>query len=53
MAEPTVTEPAHLRLSPLAHLRETLRAAAVTGPRGVTLAEQPFRTMVNLRADPA
>ncbi|MGW2490428.1 sarcosine oxidase subunit gamma [Streptomyces sp. NPDC001606] len=49
MAEPT-TDP---RVSPLAHLAERMRAAAVTGARGVTLAELPFGTMVNLRADPA
>lgn len=44
---------AELRRSPLAHLEERLRAAAVTGPRGVTLTERPFLTMVNLRVDPA
>ncbi|MFI6095954.1 sarcosine oxidase subunit gamma [Lentzea sp. NPDC051213] len=36
---------ADLRRSPLAHLTEQLRAAG--------LAELPFRTMVNLRVDPA
>ena len=30
-----------------------MRAAAVTGARGVTLTEWPFVTMVNLRVDPA
>ncbi|ADI04679.1 sarcosine oxidase, gamma subunit [Streptomyces bingchenggensis BCW-1] len=30
-----------------------MRAAAVSGSRGVTLAEWPFITMVNLRVDPA
>ncbi|MEU8874916.1 sarcosine oxidase subunit gamma family protein [Streptomyces javensis] len=30
-----------------------MHAAAVTGARGVTLAERPFITMVNLRLDPA
>jgi sarcosine oxidase subunit gamma len=30
-----------------------MRAAAVTGARGVTLRERPFLTMVNLRVDPA
>lgn len=30
-----------------------MRAAAVTGARGVTLTEWPFITMVNLRVDPA
>jgi heterotetrameric sarcosine oxidase gamma subunit len=30
-----------------------MRAAAVTGPRGVTLTEWPFVTMVNVRVDPA
>jgi sarcosine oxidase subunit gamma len=49
MAEPTTDA----RVSPLAHLAERMRAAAVTGARGVTLTELPFRTMVNLRADPA
>lgn len=44
---------AALRRSPLAHLEERMRAAAVSGSRGVTLAEWPFITMVNLRVDPA
>lgn len=51
MAE-TETAPAHLRRSPLAHLGERMRAATVTGPRGVALAELPFLTMVDLRVDP-
>ncbi|MGX1672816.1 sarcosine oxidase subunit gamma [Streptomyces sp. NPDC055400] len=42
-----------LRVSPLAHLTERMRDAAVTGARGVTLAEWPFVSMVNLRVDPA
>ncbi|MEU3851085.1 sarcosine oxidase subunit gamma family protein [Streptomyces sp. NPDC029554] len=49
MAEPMTDA----RVSPLAHLAERMRAAAVTGPRGVSLTELPFHTMVNLRADPA
>ncbi|MEU8032183.1 sarcosine oxidase subunit gamma family protein [Streptomyces sp. NPDC049099] len=49
MAEPTIDA----RVSPLAHLAERMRAAAVTGARGVTLTEWPFVTMVNLRVDPA
>ncbi|KPI16977.1 sarcosine oxidase, gamma subunit family [Actinobacteria bacterium OK074] len=49
MAEPTTDA----RVSPLAHLAERMRAAAVTGARGVTLTEWPFLTMVNLRVDPA
>lgn len=55
MAEPTIdagTGPAALRTSPLAHLAARMRAATVTGPRGVTLAEWPFITMVNLRVGP-
>ncbi|MES4908601.1 MULTISPECIES: sarcosine oxidase subunit gamma family protein [unclassified Streptomyces] len=44
---------AALRQSPLAHLEERMRAAAVSGSRGVTLTEWPFITMVNLRVDPA
>ncbi|MET7703515.1 sarcosine oxidase subunit gamma family protein [Streptomyces sp. NPDC005485] len=47
------TGPATLRRSPLAHLTDRMRAATVTGPRGVTLTEWPFLTMVNLRVDPA
>jgi sarcosine oxidase subunit gamma len=39
--------------SPLAHLGERLRAAAVTGARAVTLTELPFLTMVNLRVSAA
>jgi sarcosine oxidase subunit gamma len=61
MAEPTHDAgadnagagPTELRVSPLAHMAERMRDAAVTGPRGVTLAERPFLTMVNLRVDPA
>jgi len=40
-------------MSPLTHLAEGMRAATVTGARGVTLTEWPFLTMVNLRVDPA
>ncbi|WP_435848643.1 sarcosine oxidase subunit gamma [Streptomyces javensis] len=53
MAELTDTSPVALRTSPLAHLADRMHAAAVTGARGVTLAERPFITMVNLRLDPA
>ncbi|WP_369393698.1 sarcosine oxidase subunit gamma [Streptomyces sp. CG1] len=56
MAEPTIDTGGGLvalRTSPLAHLEERMRAAAVTGARGVTLTEWPFITMVNLRVDPA
>jgi heterotetrameric sarcosine oxidase gamma subunit len=45
--------PVALRTSPLAHLAERMRAAAVTGARGVALTEWPFLTMVNLRVEPA
>lgn len=51
MAEPELTIDA--RVSPLAHLAERMRAATVTGARGVTLTEWPFLTMVNVRVDPA
>ncbi|WP_031102931.1 sarcosine oxidase subunit gamma [Streptomyces sp. NRRL S-146] len=47
------TGPETLRRSPLAHLEERMREAAVPGARGVTLTELPFLTMVNLRVDPA
>ncbi|MFF9118142.1 sarcosine oxidase subunit gamma [Streptomyces massasporeus] len=47
------TRPGTLRRSPLAHLEERMRRAAVTGTRGVTLTELPFLTMVDLRVDPA
>jgi heterotetrameric sarcosine oxidase gamma subunit len=53
MAELTLPARAHLRRSPLAHLEERMRAATVTGARGVALSEWPFVTMVNLRVDPA
>ncbi|OLZ74150.1 sarcosine oxidase subunit gamma [Streptomyces sp. IMTB 2501] len=56
MAEPMIDTgagPVALRTSPLAHLEERMRAAGVTGARGVALAEWPFITMVNLRVDPA
>ncbi|MGQ4386157.1 sarcosine oxidase subunit gamma [Streptomyces sp. SAS_270] len=49
MAESTIDA----RVSPLAHLEERMRTAAVTGARGVTLTEWPFLTMVNLRVAPA
>jgi sarcosine oxidase subunit gamma len=55
MAEPTNDAPTGLlacRVSPLAHLAERMRGAAVTGARGVTLAEWPFVSMVNVRVDP-
>ncbi|MFH9980807.1 sarcosine oxidase subunit gamma [Streptomyces sp. NPDC017179] len=53
MAELIDAGPAALRRSPLAHLEERLRAATVTGERGVSLTEWPFITMVGLRVDPA
>ncbi|MEV8016995.1 sarcosine oxidase subunit gamma family protein [Streptomyces sp. NPDC086554] len=55
MAEPTEAAPGPtlLRRSPLAHLDERMRAATVTGARGVALTEWPFITMLNLRVDPA
>jgi sarcosine oxidase subunit gamma len=56
MAEPTNearTGLSALRVSPLAHLAERMRDAAVTGARGVTLTEWPFVSMVNLRVNPA
>ncbi|MEV0114234.1 sarcosine oxidase subunit gamma family protein [Streptomyces sp. NPDC050844] len=57
MAELTEAEaapgPTSLRRSPLAHLDERMRAATVTGARGVALTEWPFITMLNLRVDPA
>ncbi|MGW5122688.1 sarcosine oxidase subunit gamma [Streptomyces sp. NPDC004069] len=53
MAEPIDAGPAALRRSPLAHLQERLRAATVTGARGVSLTEWSFLTMVSLRVDPA
>ncbi|WP_369269156.1 sarcosine oxidase subunit gamma [Streptomyces sp. R11] len=56
MAEPTTdtgSGPVAPRTSPLAHLEERMRAATVSGARGVALAERPFLTMVNLRVDPA
>jgi sarcosine oxidase subunit gamma len=54
MAERTIhTGVTSLRRSPLAGLAERMRAAAVTGARGVTLTELPFLTMVNVRVDPA
>ncbi|MFH8735653.1 sarcosine oxidase subunit gamma [Streptomyces sp. NPDC017964] len=56
MAEPTneaSTGLLALRVSPLAHLEERMRDAAVTGARGVRLTEWPFLSMVNVRVDPA
>lgn len=53
MAEQITEGPVALRTSPLSHLEERMRAATVTGARGVALTEWPFITMVNLRVDPA
>ncbi|MGW7729204.1 sarcosine oxidase subunit gamma [Streptomyces canus] len=53
MAEPITEGPVALRTSPLSHLQERMGAAVVSGARGVTLAELPFVTMVNVRVDPA
>jgi sarcosine oxidase subunit gamma len=53
MAEPIMAGPVALRTSPLSHLEERMRAATVTGARGVALAELPFLTMVNVRVGPA
>ncbi|MDQ1066090.1 sarcosine oxidase subunit gamma [Streptomyces canus] len=53
MAEPITEGPVALRTSPLSHLQERMRAAGVGGARGVTLAELPFVTMVNVRVAPA
>lgn len=52
MAESAVVEIADRRISPAAHLSERFAAAEVTGPRGVSLREVPFRTMVGLRVVP-
>ncbi|MFG2551135.1 sarcosine oxidase subunit gamma [Streptomyces sp. NPDC048581] len=49
MAEPIAAP----RTSPVTHLEERMRAATVTGARGVTLTEWPYITMLNLRVDPA
>lgn len=51
-AEQVVKDATGLRRSPLAHLDETLRAATVTGKRGVALREIPFLTMVGIRVAP-
>ncbi|GAB2745342.1 hypothetical protein [Streptomyces bullii] len=51
MAEPRLTIDA--RVSPLAHSEERMRAVTVSSDRGVTLAERPFLTMVNVRVDRA
>ncbi|MFH0519388.1 sarcosine oxidase subunit gamma [Streptomyces sp. M41] len=53
MAEPTIEVRENARVSPLAHLAERMRAATVTGARGVALTEWPFLTMAGLRVDPA
>src|SRR3954452_7381009 len=47
MAEPTT-----LRRSPVEHLDDRLRAAAVPGDRGVGIREIPFLTMVSVRVQP-
>ncbi|QFR02299.1 sarcosine oxidase subunit gamma [Streptomyces phaeolivaceus] len=44
--------PVALRVSPLTHLEERMRAATVTGARGVELTEWQCLTMLNLRVDP-
>lgn len=52
MAEPTDTGVLTLRRSPLAHLKEQMRAASTNGSGGVALSEWPFVTMVNVRVTP-
>lgn len=43
---------AYLRQSPLSQLALPSRIAAETGDAGVTMAERPFRRIVNLRGNP-
>ena len=50
--ESVALEPADRRISPAAHLAEQFAAAEVTGPRGVSLREVPFQTMVGVRTVP-
>lgn len=50
--ESTDVEPVDRRISPAAHLGERFAAAEVTGPRGVSLREVPFQTMVGVRVVP-
>lgn len=50
--ESVALEPADRRISPAAHLAEQFAAAEVTGPRGVSLREVPFHTMVGVRTVP-
>lgn len=52
MAEHPASDLRGLRRSPLADLAELMRAASVTGPRGVSLREIPFLNMVGLRLRP-
>lgn len=52
MAEQVLTDTARLRRSPLAHLDDVFRTAAVPGERGVGLREIPFLTMVGIRVRP-
>lgn len=40
------------RVAPARHLTELMRAASVTGPRGVTLREHEFAVQIGLRAEP-
>lgn len=49
---PAATSPGLRPVSPAAHLAERFAAAAVTGPRAVSIREVPFRTMIGLRAVP-
>lgn len=52
MAEFLTQGPQALRLSPLHHLREELKAASASGPQGAMLAEIPFTTQIGLRVEP-
>ncbi|MFE2509074.1 sarcosine oxidase subunit gamma [Streptomyces naganishii] len=49
--ESTRSGPLALRRSPLTHLHQAMRAATVSGARGVRLTEWSFLTMVSLRVD--
>jgi sarcosine oxidase subunit gamma len=52
MAELLNAGPATLRRSPLAHLEDRMREAAVSGERTVSLREWPFVTMLSVRVEP-
>lgn len=52
MVEPTAMIRPDMARSPLVHLQSAMAGATVQGPRGVSLREIPFATMISVRIAP-